>query len=111
MKKNALFLVAAVLLSMSLVMVTGCGDDDDETIATPTFVDKPFVSAMVGMGGGHRADDNTEAMVMVTNFTNVPGVTINGHEMGVEPEFSFYGEGSIPLLAHPKSGLHFTYRT
>lgn len=93
MKKNALFLVAAVLLSLALVMVAGC-DDDDENIVAPTVTSEPFVSAIIGNGMRMKADDGPpSAMVMVTNFTDVPGVTVNGDEIGVEPEFSFYGGG------------------
>ncbi len=92
MKKTAFVLVAAVLLSLSLVLMTGCSDDDEVT-APATVAQKPFVSAVVGLDNHRKAESRSGAYVSVSNFTTCPGVTVNGTELMIEPEFSVYSGG------------------
>lgn len=93
MKKNTLFFVAAILLSMTLVMVTGCDDDDGENIVAPTVTSKPFVSAVVGINRHKVESGGVFGYATVTNFSSIPSVTMNGEMLRVEPELSIYGGG------------------
>nr|MEE4269140.1 hypothetical protein [Candidatus Krumholzibacteria bacterium] len=92
MKKSALYLLLFSLAVVPMVFLAGCDDDDNPT--TTTVASKPFVSAFVGLGGPRKvAEDPSMAAVSITNFTTMPGVTMNGQELFPEPEFSFYGGG------------------
>ena len=98
MRKSALYLLLFSLAVVPMVFMAGCDDDDNPT--TTTVTGKPFVSAFVGMGGPRKvADDRSMAAVSITNFTTMPGVTMNGQALFPEPEFSFYGGGvgSFPM--------------
>ncbi len=94
MKKNSWLLVAAVLLSLSMVLFAGC-DEDSETITNTTIIEsKPFVKAIIGLGARYKAEDySSQALVQVSNFSIVPGVMINGGVLPVNTESTIYGGG------------------
>lgn len=96
MQKQWHLMMWMMILTIALVGFAGCSDDDDDnnTVA-PTI--KPYVYGMAFQsGGGPRkaAGDPGYAYVSVANAPVVPGVTINGDALNLEPEMTIYG-GSL----------------